>query len=351
MSSMNVTEGSVFLSRYVLQKELGRGGYGRVFMALDIQDNTSVAVKISFGGGEAKLRNILETEFLKAISLCKMPDKNLVVHIKESFVMGDFVIAILELLSHNLRTSIKSKVFNNFLTLALYAKQMIEFLVFMSESKIIHCDIKPENILVKEQGPLIKFADFGLSHCPFIPQQYKLKKIQTLNYRSPEVILGYDYEASVDVWSVGCVLMECLIGDPLFGSLNELQLLQKIAQIIGTPHQEIIRQAPNRDMFFNYCGASGQWILKGFPSQLSPIGLNKFVETCYTVDVNNKDCKSFIALVECMLRLEPSQRSQPQELNFHSFFDIIYLHIIMHFHDTNPCAALPDQVKWKEANG
>lgn len=336
---MNITEGNVLMNRYVLQKELGRGGYGHVFMALDMQDNTSVAVKISNGGGETKLRNMLEMEVLKAISLCQTPDKNLVVHLKESLVVGDFVVVILELLSHNLRTAIKNNVFNNFLTIALYAKQMVEFLIFMSESKIIHCDIKPDNILVKEQGPFIKFADFGLCYCPYIPQQYKLKTIQTLNYRSPEVILGYDYEASVDVWSMGCVLMECLIGDPLFGSTDELQLLQKIAQIIGTPRQDVIRQAPKRNMFFNYCDASKQWILKGFQSQLNPMGLNKFVAIHYTVDVKNRDYILFIALVESMLHLEPYQRSQPQELNMHSFFNIIYLHIIKHLQGTD----VPDQ--------
>ena len=48
-----------------------------------------------------------------------------------------------------------------------YAKQMIQFLLLMSQMNVIHGDIKPENILIDEANQSIKFADFGLAHCPW----------------------------------------------------------------------------------------------------------------------------------------------------------------------------------------
>eukprot|EP00882_Tetradesmus_deserticola_P030836 GHRQ01034808.1.p2 GENE.GHRQ01034808.1~~GHRQ01034808.1.p2 ORF type:complete len:139 (-),score=25.81 GHRQ01034808.1:49-465(-) len=85
---------------------------------------------------------------------------------------------------------------------------------FMRRQKLIHCDLKPENVLlVAPQRSAIKVIDFG-SSCFVDEQMYTY--VQSRFYRSPEVILGLPYGCEIDIWSFGCILAELFMGYPLF---------------------------------------------------------------------------------------------------------------------------------------
>jgi dual specificity tyrosine-phosphorylation-regulated kinase 2/3/4 len=80
--------------------------------------------------------------------------------------------------------------------------------------KLIHCDLKPENVLlVAPQRSAIKVIDFG-SSCFVDERMYTY--VQSRFYRSPEVILGLAYGCEIDMWSFGCILAELFMGYPLF---------------------------------------------------------------------------------------------------------------------------------------
>ena len=318
----DIAEGSTLMDRYLILKKLGKGGFGKVYKAVDLLDKSEVAVKVSYGGGSVKEWNVLEAQILKAIQSVDSPSRNLVVSMKDSYEFDDCVILVLELMSHDFLKSIEhDKALDSLETVSKYGKQMLEFLCFMSQVDVIHGDIKPENILMDEETKEIKFADFGMAHCPWSP--FKKRSIQTLFYKAPEVLLGHDYDSSVDTWSVGCVLVECLTTIPLFCVKDKLELMRNIARIIGTPSQKVISESPRRDKYFWFDDCSRQWVVKGFESPIVPMGLRKYFETNHSIDTtrtfNKLDFLMFVDLVESMVRLDPRTRFSPEECLNHPF--------------------------------
>lgn len=86
--------------------------------------------------------------------------------------------------------------------------------------QIIHADLKPDNIMIKEISRFkIKIIDFGSA---FFYVSGKVKYLQSRFYRSPEIILGFPYTIAIDMWSVGCIMYELHAGRPLFNGKNEL---------------------------------------------------------------------------------------------------------------------------------
>jgi dual specificity tyrosine-phosphorylation-regulated kinase 2/3/4 len=91
----------------------------------------------------------------------------------------------------------------------------------MRDENIIHCDMKPENILLKSKDKSgIKVIDFG-SSC--FSDQRIYTYIQSRFYRAPEIMLGIPFTTAIDMWSVGCILIELYIGVPIFPGESEFE--------------------------------------------------------------------------------------------------------------------------------
>jgi len=94
---------------------------------------------------------------------------------------------------------------------------------------IIHCDLKPENILLRHpKRSTVKIIDFG-SSCRSNKRMYSY--IQSRFYRSPEVILGLPYTVAIDIWSLGCILVEMHTGEPLFSGSDQSDQMHKIVKV------------------------------------------------------------------------------------------------------------------------
>lgn len=115
-------------------------------------------------------------------------------------------------------TKVLSQTRQNIPCVKLIIKQLLQALEAIHSEKIIHADVKPDNILtnvgVNSQTEIknIKLSDFG-SFVNFGENSYS---IQTKNYRAPEIILQYKCNEKCDIWSVGCVMYELLTGELLF---------------------------------------------------------------------------------------------------------------------------------------
>ncbi|KAJ1510256.1 cyclin-dependent serine/threonine protein kinase [Coelomomyces lativittatus] len=83
--------------------------------------------------------------------------------------------------------------------------QLITGVAFCHERKVLHRDLKPQNLLINRKGEL-KLADFGLARTFGIPVRHYSDEVVTLWYRAPDVLLGSkQYSTSIDLWSVGCI--------------------------------------------------------------------------------------------------------------------------------------------------
>lgn len=128
----------------------------------------------------------------------------------------------------------------------LFSFQIFRGLNSIHQMGIAHRDIKPHNILYK--GKKAAICDFGsakiLTHEPNLPY------ICSRCYRAPELIFGAThYTTMIDIWSVGCILLEMIQGCPLFMGESSIDHLIEIIKVLGTPTKsQVIDMNPNYDL-------------------------------------------------------------------------------------------------------
>lgn len=109
-----------------------------------------------------------------------------------------------------------------------YTYQILEGTVFCHSRRVLHRDLKPQNLLIDQKGA-IKLADFGLGRAFGIPVRAYTHEVVTLWYRAPEVLLGSQrYSCPVDVWSIACIFAEMVNKRPLFHGDSEIDQLFRI---------------------------------------------------------------------------------------------------------------------------
>jgi serine/threonine protein kinase len=121
-------------------------------------------------------------------------------------------------------------------TVRKVAIQLIQCLFYLKNEGFIHADLKPENILMTGVGANLTVCDFGNAvHVKDANIYYDTFEVQSLFYRAPEVVIGLEFNTAIDMWSVGCILAEMLLGTPLFSCRNNAELLESMMDVLGPP--------------------------------------------------------------------------------------------------------------------
>ncbi|EIN04441.1 Pkinase-domain-containing protein [Punctularia strigosozonata HHB-11173 SS5] len=246
---------------YAKIEKVGEGTYGVVYKARDVERNEIVALK--------KIRLEAEDEgvpstAIREISLLKeLKDENIVrlldiVHADQKlYLVFEFLDVDLKRFMEAANSAHKP------ITPDLVKKfthQLNMGLLYCHSHRILHRDLKPQNLLIDSQHNL-KLADFGLARAFGIPMRTYTHEVVTLWYRAPEVLLGSrHYSTAIDMWSVGCIFAEMAMrGQPLFPGDSEIDQIFKIFRILGTPNEESwpgVKQLPDyKATFPKFSGA------------------------------------------------------------------------------------------------
>ncbi|XP_068218435.1 serine/threonine-protein kinase minibrain-like [Palaemon carinicauda] len=186
--------------------------------------------------------------------------------------------------------------------------KLLTVLGFLYKQNVIHADLKPENILLCKEDDLssIMVVDFGnalRNTDEELSLYYSDFELQTLFYRAPEVIFGMKFSLEVDMWSLGCLLAECYLGEPLFMGKSKKEILNKITALMG-PFPKEFSEGEYSKEFADFVGR--------------PMSRYQRLEN---LRKRLHDCKdsTFLMLVERLLTYLPDRRFTPFEAACHPF--------------------------------
>ncbi|KAF2658027.1 kinase-like protein [Lophiostoma macrostomum CBS 122681] len=245
------SEESGHKNRYLILDVLGQGTFGQVVKCQNLKTQEVVAVKVIKNRTAYFNQSMMEVSVLDLLN--KQMDKNddhHLLRLKDTFIHRQHLCLVFELLSVNLYELIKQNQFRGLSTtlVRVFAQQLINGLALLGKAKLIHCDLKPENILLKNlESPIIKIIDFG-SACD--ERQTVYTYIQSRFYRSPEVLLGLPYSAAIDMWSLGCIVVELFLGLPLFPGSSEYNQVSRITEMLGLPPSWMLEMGKQSGEFF-----------------------------------------------------------------------------------------------------
>jgi serine/threonine protein kinase len=229
------------LDDFEIGRPLGTGKFGRVYLAREKATQFIVALKVLEKSQLHKAgRDLLRRE-IEIQSHLRHPN---ILRLYGYFYDQVRVYIILEYAANGELFKIlrEQKAFSES-TSAAYIVKICDAMLYCHSKHVIHRDIKPENILISANGEL-KLADFGWS--VHTPTARRNTLCGTLDYLPPEMIEGHDYDESVDIWSIGVLLYEFLVGSPPFEAPIRQTTYQRISKVDLSFPQQVL--GPARDL-------------------------------------------------------------------------------------------------------
>jgi len=223
------------IDTYTKLDKLGEGTYATVFKGKSrLTDNLVALKEIRLEHEEgAPCTAIREVSLLKDLKHANIVTLHDIVHTDKSLTL------VFEYLERDLKQYMDDcgaiLAMNN---VKLFLFQMLRGLAYCHARRVLHRDLKPQNLLINERGEL-KLADFGLARAKSVPTKTYSNEVVTLWYRPPDVLLGStEYSTPIDMWGVGCIFYEMASGRPLFPGSTVEDELHLIFKVLGTPTED-----------------------------------------------------------------------------------------------------------------
>lgn len=286
---------------YERVEKIGEGTYGVVYKALDIETKRNVALK--------RIRLESETEgipstAMREISLLKDLKHHSVVELFDVIIIETSIYMVFEYLDMDLKKMLdRHKSSFTPMLVKSYMHQMLDAIAYCHLNRILHRDLKPQNLLVDREGH-IKLADFGLARAVNFPIRVYTHEVVTLWYRAPEILLGTKfYCVGVDTWSLGCIFAEMILKRPLFPGDSEIDQLFKIFRQLGTPDE---KSWPGVSHLADFKESFPYWEAQHLPSEIR-----------HDPDAHSLFCE--------LMHYDPTKRISPKNAMNHPYFDNVSL--------------------------
>nr|XP_027085244.1 cell division control protein 2 homolog A-like isoform X3 [Coffea arabica] len=231
------------MDQYEKVEKIGEGTYGVVYKARDKSTNETIALK--------KIRLEQEDEgvpstAIREISLLKEMQHGNIVRLQDVVHSEKRLYLVFEYLDLDLKKHMDScpEFSKDPRLVKMFLYQILRGIAYCHSHRVLHRDLKPQNLLIDRRTNALKLADFGLARAFGIPvrtftHEFYSSQVVTLWYRAPEILLGSrHYSTPVDVWSVGCIFAEMVNQRPLFPGDSEIDELFKIFRVMGTPNED-----------------------------------------------------------------------------------------------------------------
>ncbi|XP_024996226.1 cell division control protein 2 homolog A-like isoform X1 [Cynara cardunculus var. scolymus] len=287
------------MDQYEKVEKIGEGTYGVVYKARDRITNKTIALK--------KIRLEQEDEgvpstAIREISLLKEMEHENIVRLHDVVHSDKRLYLVFEYLDLDLKKHMDScpEFSKDPHLVKMFLYQMLRGIAYCHSHRVLHRDLKPQNLLIDHRTNALKLADFGLARAFGIPVRTFTHEVVTLWYRAPEILLGsHQYSTPVDVWSIGCIFAEMVNRCPLFPGDSEIDELFKIFKIMGTPKEDTW---PGVTSLPDYKSTFPKWP----PQDLATM-------------VPNLD-KAGLDLLHKMLNLDPCKRITARAALAHEYF-------------------------------
>jgi len=286
---------------YAAERVIGNGSFGVVYQATVIETGEIVAIKKvlqdrRFKNRELQIMGSLDHPCVVSLKHCFYSKGEKADDVYLNLVME----YIPETIHRTLRNHTKAKKLVPLMYTKVYMYQIARSLAYIHSQGVCHRDIKPQNLLLNTRTHEAKLCDFGSAKI-LVKGEANVAYICSRYYRAPELVFeATEYTNAIDVWSMGCVMAELLLGNPLFPGESGVDQLIEIIKILGTPTKEQIQAMnPNHTSF-------------KFP-QIKPHPWSKVFRNKAPIDA--------IDLVSQFLRYEPKNRISAFVALAHPFFD------------------------------
>ncbi|RWS31586.1 cyclin-dependent kinase 17-like protein [Leptotrombidium deliense] len=286
-----------FISRMLTTILFIKGTYATVFKGKSRLTDNLVALK------EIKLEHEEGTPCtaIREVSLLRDLKHNNIVTLHDIIHTEKTLTLVVEYLDKDLKQYMEDC--SNILSMnnvKIFLFQLLRGLSYCHKRRILHRDLKPQNLLINDRGEL-KLADFGLARAKSVPTKTYSNEVVTLWYRPPDVLLGStEYTTAIDMWGVGCIFFEMASGWPLFPGSTVEDELHLIFRTLGTPNEST----------WSGITKNAEFVAHRFP-QYNPEPL---INRVPRLDSEGLD------LLKGFLKFEPRSRSTASQSMKHGYF-------------------------------
>ncbi|QIW96158.1 hypothetical protein AMS68_001676 [Peltaster fructicola] len=353
-----IHEGTNLGDRYTLLALLGQGTFGKVVRAFDRKAQKEVAVKIIRAVPKYRDASRIELRVLQTLRTADDSNRNRCIQLIDCFDWRGHICIVTPLLGLSVFDFLKTGGFVPFpgSHIQAFAWQLLGSIAFLHDLDLIHTDLKPENILLLSHNyqtftynraipsastgttrsskfrrvlltPQINLIDFGSAT---FDDEYHSSVVSTRHYRAPEIILGIGWSRPIDLWSLGCILVECWTGDALFQTHDCAEHLAMMEAVTGNPiDKSLIREVAKTSKRSDRNSAA-KFFKNGhlaYPLPDTPRQSRKFVKSLKRLDEiippTTTFNKLFLDLLKKIFVYDPKKRITAREAMSHPWFDEI----------------------------